>query len=156
MPFLNEQAAGNNWTRTRVRGKPLLLAGGAAIVEHSGKWILIDPALMAILNGIPLGTGIHVLKHGDEFALGDSRYLFDGMDPSAIVPFPGAAEQPRCPRCRTELAVGAPSVRCGCGLWYHMDPESGLTCFAYDEQTRCVSCRRPTRLDTAVPLEPED
>jgi hypothetical protein len=87
--------------------------------------------------------------------IGDSRYLFDGIDPPQIMPFPGVADQQRRPRCHTELAVGTPSVRCGCGLWYHQDAKNGLTCFAYDEQARCVSCRRLTGFESLDQLDPE-
>lgn len=116
----------------------------------AGIWVLLAPE-MARVNGSPLVGGVRVLRDRDEIRIGPIRAFFSEEELPRVVPFPGADEPVLCPRCKTPLSVGEPSVRCSCGLWYHQS--SDLPCWAYAET--CSLCDQPTALDAGYRWSPE-
>jgi hypothetical protein len=116
--------------------------------------LLIPPALPVLVNGAPAMLGIVVLADRDEIRLPGSPPLFFSTETlAAVAPFPTDAARGFCPRCRQTIAPNTPAVRCpGCEVWYH---ESGsLGCWSYAD--RCVTCGRPTPLDTGFSWTPAE
>lgn len=123
-------------------------------------WILlIEPSAPVWVNGQAVTLGVRILRDRDEIRMGrlqPTTLFFSTERMAAVEPFPGADRPIHCPRCKTELAVGVPAVRCPnpqCGLWHHQAPESNLPCWTYD--TRCASCDQQTALDAGYRWTPE-
>lgn len=109
------------------------------------------------VNGRTLPFGLRILTHGDEILLcGAARCVFSEEELPGVKPFPGVATDAvaHCARCKMEIAVGAPAVKCpgaGCGVWVHQEP--GRECWTYSES--CPLCNRPTALDGGYSWVPD-
>jgi hypothetical protein len=123
-----------------------------AAIERTagGEWIILAPPSAAIsVNGIPVQSGVQLLRHKDEVAAEHGRiaYFTTEVVPE-VVTFSGPTA--KCGRCRKPIAEGATAVRCACGVWYDAQ------CFEYGDKPVCVACGRPTRLDASGLWTPED
>lgn len=117
-------------------------------------WVLITAIKASVrVNGMPLLTGIHVLRDRDELRVGGvGRVFFSAERLACVEPFPGAAAV-FCPRCKQELTKGCPAVRCPqCRVWHHQS--EGLPCWTYSE--RCPLCDQPTELEAGYRWAPEE
>ena len=128
---------------------------GALLLRSGARWLLLARGPAVSVNGMPLVTRLHVLRHADEFTAAGAGHIFETGGAAAPAPFPGP-EGARCARCHTAIAPGSPAVRCTCGLYYHQDESAGLTCFAYAADARCPGCNRPTLPGTSGLVDPED
>lgn len=106
--------------------------------------LLARPALSLRVNGVPLQTGIRVLRDRDSIQLTDRPPIyFSSQRLPVIEPLPESDEPRFCPRCKSLIEAGTPAVRCvACGSWYHQSDE--FPCYTYAES--CV-CGYPTALD---------
>jgi hypothetical protein len=135
---------------------------GVALVRQAANdtWILLaEPSAPVYVNGQAVPLGVRILRDRDEIRVGrmqPATLFFSTERMASVEPFPGADRAIHCPRCKTELAVGVPAVRCPnpqCGLWHHQAPGSNLPCWTYD--TRCASCDQQTALDAGYRWTPE-
>ena len=102
------------------------------------------------VNGSRVPTGVCVLEHGDELRVGAHRAWFSTERLASVIPFGDGAE-PACPRCRTPVHQGDPSVRCPqCQIVHHQAPNRA--CWTYLE--RCSACDQPTALDAGLRWSP--
>ena len=131
-------------TRESINGALLLRSGGEDATEESAwVWLAASSTQGRLwINGLPSLSGLRALRHGDEIRLGASRarVFFSDEQPSAVRPFDGI-DGSICPRCRTELLIGVPAVRCQiCGVFHHEysnGPEP-KPCWTYAPQ--CAAC----------------
>jgi hypothetical protein len=96
------------------------------------------------VNGVPLQTGIRVLRDRDSIQLANRPPMYFSSQRLPVVePFPETDEPRYCPRCKSSIEPGTPAVRCvACGSWYHQSDE--FPCWTYADS--CV-CGHPTNLD---------
>lgn len=122
-------------------------AGGDAFA------LLARPALSLRVNGVPLQTGIRVLRDRDSIQLTDRPAMYFSSQRLPVVePLPESEEPRFCPRCKSLIETGSPAVRCVvCGSWYHQSDE--FPCWTYAES--CV-CGAPTALDDDYRWTPDD
>jgi hypothetical protein len=112
-------------------------------------WVLVGAAQV---NGMPLLTGIRVLRDRDELQVGGLRAFFSAEALAAVRPSPAQGERIFCPRCKQEIEKLSPAVRCPqCRVWHHQTAE--LPCWTYSE--RCASCNQPTDLNAGYRWTPE-
>jgi hypothetical protein len=117
----------------------------------AGLWVLIGPAT-ARVNGRDLLGGLRVLADRDEIRIGPHRVYFSDEILPAVRSFPGGDGTTYCPRCKLELPVADPAVRCRCLVWFHQTAE--LPCFTYSSE--CPICRQPTSLDAGYRWSPAE
>jgi hypothetical protein len=133
-----------------ARATALLLCSRTADGEA---WLVMSTAPSGVaLNGAPLHAGIRVLADRDEIRVdGLGRVFFSSERLARVELFPGADKRIDCPRCKQELTVGSPAVRCpSCGRWYHQSDE--YPCWTYAAQ--CL-CGHPTALDAGFRWSPD-
>ena len=106
------------------------------------------------INGIPLDTGIRLLQNRDEVRI-------DGRDPlffsTEVLPFvesfTAADRDVYCPRDKSKVEPGTPSVRCPqCGVVYHQSEDR--PCYTYSPH--CATCPRSTDLEAGYEWVPSD
>lgn len=146
-------------------------AAGARIFSTGlpgSDWAILATSVDALrINGHDVPLGLRVLADRDEIALADvsgemSRWYFSTEEIVSVVPFPGSDHATRCPRCKKELEVGMPSVRCPnpqCGAWHHQIPAGHAThrereCWTY--ASKCALCSQSTALDAGFRWTPEE
>jgi hypothetical protein len=106
------------------------------------------------INGLPPATGVRVLRHRDELRLGKAEPLYLSTERTATIEPYAADDEPTCPRCRSPILRGQPSVRCpNCDIWYHEDHRGERPCWQYGPE--CLMCRAPTELDAGFRWTPE-
>lgn len=87
--------------------------------------LVCPPARSVRVSGLPLATGVRVLRDRDEITIGGAlparRTLFYSSETLArIESFEGSDGPVRCARCKTEIHCGDPIVRCpSCGIAHH-------------------------------------
>jgi hypothetical protein len=143
---------GNSASASRDRAARLLRL---ATSDGPETWVIVGSAAVSV-NGQPLDTGIRVLRDRDELRIGGGRTFFSTEALAHIVAFPGGAGKTFCARCKLELVVGSPAVRCpNCQTWHHQRPEGPepMPCWLYTEN--CAMCDQPTSLDAAYRWTPE-
>lgn len=114
--------------------------------EGAGWAVIAAPGTDVRVNGLPLAGGIRLLEDRDEIRVAGASMFFSTETLPRIEAYGGGAEPKFCPRCRQEVAPGAPAVRCPeCGVWHHESEE--LPCWSYAET--CALCPQPTDLETA-------
>ncbi len=118
------------------------------------RWLLLAGDAAVRVNGGRLAAGLRVLADRDEIGLpGGPRYYFSMERLARSMPFPGAEQAIRCPRCTKPLEAGQPGVACPfCGIWHH--ETSNLPCWTYAEESAC-GCRHPTGHETGYRWTPE-
>ena len=133
--------------------------GGAYIIRHrnldgSESYQLFASAAADVhVNGSLVALGTKVLKDKDEIRVGKSRpMLFSTERQARVKNFPGIGKPAMCPRCKQEIQMGTPAVRCpNCGVWYHQTDE--LPCWTYSQ--RCSLCPHSTSLEAGFSWTPE-
>ncbi len=158
---------GPRWLVTPLSGARHLLGDGPAsavlerATDESGEeeWVLISHDNTAgaevRVSGVPVGTGLRVLRHGDELQLvGAPRTFFSDESLSTIEPYVGPAGA-RCPRCQLEIEIGDDAVRCpGCRVWHHQSAANELLCWTYTPI--CALCDRETDLQGELEWVPDE
>jgi len=128
------------------------------------QWMLLscDGAPVQV-NGRPLMAGVRILRDRDEIRLaGESPLYFSTERLPVVESFPGAEQAVPCARCRQEIKVGTPAVRCpgsSCGLWFHQSREIPCwTGYAGEPFRSCAMCDYPAALapDADFRWTPED
>lgn len=106
------------------------------------------------INGLPLYTGICVLRDRDEIRWGpDGIAFYSTEELAAVVNLPHGDRKIVCPRCKQEICPETPAVQCPrCRVWHHQSED--LPCYTYAE--RCATCTRKTSLDTGYEWVPEE
>ena len=150
---ISGQPTANGWNIMPLDDGVVLLRSAGLLRsarEEQEAWILVGPASVRV-NGVPLDTGIHVLRDQDELRVGASRAFFSTETLPTIVPFP--SERPKvCPRCKLDILPGTPAVGCPqCRIWHHQSEE--YPCWTYN--TTCTNCDQPTALEADFRWSPE-
>ena len=118
-------------------------------------WLLFAPPRAVWVNGRPLLTGAHLLRHKDELRLPRAAPLYFSTEELArVAAFPGGARPAHCPRCRQVIEAEAPAVQCpnpGCRMWHHQT--AGCECWTY--AATCAVCDQATTLDSGYRWIPE-
>lgn len=117
-------------------------------------WVIVAPARSELtVNGCAVVLLVAALADRDEIGLGGGCVGFLSLERIARVEPLGPVEgQAFCPRCRQEIAVGSPVVRCtGCGVAYHQSDD--FPCFTYGSS--CIVCGSATLLDGELRWTPE-
>jgi hypothetical protein len=124
-------------------------AGGVLLMrivrDSAEQWFLLVPAAARLaINGRPPVLGAHALADRDEIRLRNRHRLYFSTERRpAVVPFPGAAHEMCCARCRKPIAQGTPAVACpACGAWCH--EQDDLPCWSYEGSTHCPLCEQLT------------
>jgi len=136
-------------------------AAGATLMRTGGpddeRWAILGPASVQV-NGVPLLGGIRILNDRDEIRACDGApFYFSTERLAKVEPFPGTGRRTFCARCKTEIAVGTPAVRCpGCGMWCHQSEADGLLCWQYPGTSTCPLCDFPNALDGTYRWSPEN
>jgi len=106
-----------------------------------------------IINGIPLASGIRILRDRDELRVGGIERMYFSTESLAVLTrFPGNEQAMYCPRCKREIALQTDAVKCPqCDAWYHQSEE--FPCWVYSE--RCALCDQPSNLDAGYRWSPE-
>ena len=161
-------ASGGEWMVLPLRdseANPLPRSDGdAALIlpvrvpgERSGNataWVLLAACGAALwANGLPVLTGIRVLRDRDELRVGGSEPVYFSTETLARrESLEDAGRELFCPRCKQEIGPGTEAVRCpGCGVWHHAAEE--LPCWGY--AATCALCPQPTGLDAGYRWTPE-
>jgi hypothetical protein len=111
-------------------------------------WVLTGAARV---NGMPLLTGIHVLRDGDEVEVNGVRAFFSAEVLAQVRPLLRGDELVFCPRCKQEITTQSAAVQCPqCGVWHHQSDD--LPCWTYSQ--RCALCDQPTALDAGYRWTP--
>lgn len=141
------------------------LEGGGILAQNGEKWFHVqDPTRgqKVTING-DMSLGLHRIRHRDELRVRKTRLHLIDEDPARVQPFPGR-EPVICPRCRTEIMPGEPSVRCPnpqCRSWHHQTTEAAgdedeKPCWTYGKKCAAPNCSHPTSLDGSFSWLPED
>lgn len=164
----NGEPTWNEWALLPLEGGAVALGpdegrparrGGAALLVRSRSaagevWFAMCATPAGVhLNGVPLPAGIRALTERDELRVdGWGRVFFSIERLARVEPFPGSERPVRCPRCKLEIAAGAPAVRCPqCTVWHHQSDE--FLCWTYAEH--CALCPQMTALDAGYRWTPE-
>jgi hypothetical protein len=124
-------------------------AGGSRV------WALVTPWGCDIrVNGRAVVGGLRVLDDRDEIRTEDGgKCYFSAEMPATVEEFPSPERPVFCGRCRQQIDVGMPAVRCpSCGVWYNQSAE--LPCWTYSD--KCTFCGQATALDAGFAWAPED
>lgn len=135
-------------------GEPLLLPYDSSSTTGDAFALLTPPAHTALVNGVPLSTGIRALRDRDAIQLVDRSLVYFSDERRPVVePLPDLGYPCFCPRCRAPIEPGSPAVRCvSCGSWFHESDQ--YACFSYAES--CSVCGHPTALDADYQWTPHD
>ena len=100
---------------------PILMSASGLPGEETSWTLLAQPDANLWVNGLPLISGIRLLRNQDEICiLGCRRFYFSTDSLPQVMAFPGFDRSILCPRCKQEVKKGEPSVRCpSCGVWHH-------------------------------------
>jgi hypothetical protein len=121
----------------------------------SRAWALVTPWGSDVrVNGRAVVAGLRVLDDRDEIRTDDgARCYFSAEMPATVEEFPAPERPVFCGRCRQQIDVGMPAVRCpSCGVWYNQSAE--LPCWTYSD--KCTFCGQATALDAGFAWAPED
>jgi hypothetical protein len=129
----------------------LLRTGGV----DAPSWVLVAGVRAGVsVNGLPLATGMRVVSDRDEIRVpGVSNVYFSTECLARVEVFAGRGQTLFCPRCKQEIEMGSPAVKCpACGVWHHQTDE--LKCWTYADV--CALCAQSTDLDAGFRWTPED
>lgn len=117
-------------------------------------WILMAGVNTDVrINGVVAAGGLRVLCDKDEIYFQGRRSYFSAETLADVVPFPGAAPAPFCPRCQQAIEAGTNAVRCPhCAIWHHQS--ESLPCWTYADT--CAVCPQPTDLEAGYRWTPEE
>ena len=143
----------NDWRAVALRGETVALgghppgpvdAGGVAVVRRTSagrnRWLLLVPPDAPVrVNGVPVRTGVRMLRDRDSIGLGGSPNIFFSTERLAVAAPQPEGERATCARCKTTIDVGSPAVECPqCGARHHQSDD--LPCWNY--AARCSRCER--------------
>jgi len=148
---------GGGWTPLVVQ-RPTA-APEIAVVRAQGEgppqWVLVassDARRRVRVNGEPLLLDIRVLADRDEIAVDRATCFFSTETLPRVNPFEGPGPV-TCPRCKTAIRPGEPSVECpGCRTRYHQ--HDSRPCWLYAHT--CALCGRPSALDQPYAWTPAE
>ena len=127
-------------------GEVLLLPSDSN--ARSAPWMLLAPPESGVrINNAPLENGVRILADRDAIRAGDLPTMYFSTERLARVePFSGG-EDVFCPRDKTLISEGDPSVCCPrCGVWFH--EHEGKGCWSYSDT--CALCDQHTDLNSAT------
>lgn len=107
-------------------------------------------------NGAQVDSGLVMLQDQDEIVVRDhtqqARFYFSSEELAEVAPAP-AGVTVNCPRCKSDIEAGTPSVKCGrCGALHHQREDR--PCWTYTEL--CGAChQQPTTLSGEPSWTPE-
>lgn len=146
------------WEPSALAGATVALAeaGGAAVrllAMGDGGWVLLVRPLNSVrVNGRPVVAGLRVLRDRDEIVAGGARAFFSTERLARVEAFPGGEGAVFCARCRQQMEMETPAVRCpGCGSWCHQRDDLGCWLYA----PACPLCDQATPLDAGYRWQPE-
>ncbi len=142
-----------------VPGRRALLSRTTADGQAE-RWAVIDAVDRLQINGIPLHSGIRVLRDRDAIRLERApRAFFSAESSPRIEPFPGT-EAVSCPRCHCPIEPGQDAVRCpNCGIWHHefTDPDKKRDWKCWTYGPTCAQCgKQETAFDAGPRWTPEE
>jgi hypothetical protein len=156
------------WTLTGQHDQPVcaghvtnnsqssVLLTSALLPGKDETWILLAPPQQAVrVNGERVLLGICVLRDKDEIRVPGGVSLFFSTEKLARVElFPGINGQRFfCPRCKQEIPLTSPAVRCPqCNVWHHQSED--LPCWSYSDH--CALCDQSSALDADYRWTPEE
>jgi hypothetical protein len=115
-------------------------------------WVLTGAARV---NGMPLLTGIRVLRDRDELEIGGLCAFFSTETLALVQPMPRGDKPVFCPRCKQAIEPKSAAVRCPqCRVWHHQSDD--LPCWTYANAEHCSLCDQPTALDAGYRWTPEE
>jgi hypothetical protein len=109
--------------------------------EAAERWFLVvAPGTRLWVNGQDAWLGARVLADRDEIRFANGRRLYFSSEClPQVLPFPGAAREVPCARCRNPIGIGVLSVACPtCKAWCHQTDD--LPCWRYPGATHCPGC----------------
>jgi uncharacterized protein YbaR (Trm112 family) len=118
-------------------------------------WVLVSGCERDVrINGVQLALGVQRVADRDEINIeGLGTLYFSTESLARIEPFPGAAQDLYCPRCKQAIESGSAAVKCPqCRTWYHQTEE--LPCWSYSET--CALCPQTTDLKAGFRWTPEE
>ena len=119
-------------------------------LDGQENWVLTGDARV---NGMPLLTGIRVLRDRDELEVNGVHAFFSTETLALVEPMPRGDKRVFCPRCKQGIESESAAVRCPrCRVWHHQSDD--LPCWTYAE--RCALCDQPTALDAGYRWTPEE
>ena len=143
----------------QARNEQQLAGAKAAQLIRTGEggspvWALVVPRNSEVrVNGRAVFAGLRALADRDEIRAGGQVHYFSTETLAGVEAFPGAERPVYCGRCRQQIEMGTPAVRCpGCGIWYNESAE--LPCWTYSE--KCTFCGHSTALDAGFSWTPEE
>jgi hypothetical protein len=156
----DQSTAESAWAVEPLAGDAVALGGspGAAALLLRRRdyvpesWVLLASSAIAV-NGIPLLTGMRVLRNRDELRAADVHVFFATERLARVEPFPGTDQAIYCARCKDIIAPQSDAVRCpACHVWHHQSQD--MPCWTYS--ATCALCDQPTDLDAAYRWTPEE
>jgi len=129
--------------------------------NRQGHALVAGENVVVRVNGAAMVSGLRVLDHKDEIAIGRQRVYFSAESAPIVETYQhdGSRRRPRCPICRAELQDGHSIVRCpGCSRIYHQIAAAGEApekpCWTYSPE--CRFCGHPTSLSGEPTWRPDD
>jgi hypothetical protein len=140
---------------------PAATAGGEMLLRANGdaataQWLLVDPPGDKLwVNGREVLLGAHLLADRDEMRFPNGRRLFFCTERlPRVIPFPGAAHEIFCSRCRNPIVKDSLAVECpGCASWSHQTGD--LPCWNYPGTNHCALCDQSNDPDAGFRWAPE-
>jgi hypothetical protein len=131
----------------------------ALATSSANAWAILSSPGEIEINGLPLVSGIRVLRDRDAIRFDGGQIAFFSAETTAqIEPFPGN-ESVSCPRCYSPIVPKKPSVRCpACGVWHHQmpGPEGKRDWECWTRHETCAQCQKqPTDLQAGPTWTPE-
>lgn len=123
--------------------------------DNQENWVVVAGHESDIaINGFPLLLGICVLRDRDEIRWSPEDFaFFSSEELASVTDLPQGSQKIFCPRCKQEIMVGTPAVRCPrCGIWHHQSED--LPCYTYAET--CATCTHKASLDSGYEWIPEE
>ncbi|MCP4896934.1 MAG: hypothetical protein GY906_08155 [bacterium] len=138
--------------RTGGRLTPTIRTAATSTASES-IWVLLAGQADGVwVNDAPLVLGIRRLVDRDEIRVPGAGTIFFSTESLAQVKAHEGSPV-TCPRCRTVIESGSPSVRCpSCGVSHHQSEE--FPCWTYAHS--CVLCPQATNLEVDDRFCPED
>ncbi len=128
-------------------------AGEANTAVSSADWAVVaGPAAGVRVNGVPLASGVAVLRHRDEIRVAAAAPVYFSAERVAAAENYMGSDSPRCPRCTLPIEEGQAAVRCpGCGVLHH--ELADRTCWTY--AATCALCDQSSDLEAGLRWSPE-
>jgi hypothetical protein len=124
------------------------------VADSTNAWAILSSPDEVEINGVPLPSGIRLLRDRDAIRFDGGRMAFFSAEMAAQVePFPGN-EPVSCVRCYSPIDPGSDAVRCpACGVWHHQisGPEGGRDWECWTRNETCAQCRKQSTDSEAGP-----